>query len=84
MTYSDPDNLLHVCWYGYSTGWGAEGDWIFPGMAHTCYVFNNYPSIKSVGNKKIIFQAEKFNKWIKALWKCKVKNVSVGNLKLEK
>lgn len=28
MTYSDP-SLRHCSWYGYSTGWGAEGDWIF-------------------------------------------------------
>ncbi|MPD05720.1 hypothetical protein E2C01_101480 [Portunus trituberculatus] len=30
MTYVDPSSLLHFSWYGYSTGWGAEGDWIFP------------------------------------------------------
>ncbi|XP_071519403.1 uncharacterized protein [Panulirus ornatus] len=30
MSYSDPEALLHVTWYGYSTGWGAEGEWIFP------------------------------------------------------
>ncbi|KAK4293009.1 hypothetical protein Pmani_034259 [Petrolisthes manimaculis] len=30
MRYTDPETLLHVTWYGYSTGWGAEGDWVFP------------------------------------------------------
>ncbi|KAK7076358.1 hypothetical protein SK128_019158 [Halocaridina rubra] len=29
MSYTDPELLLHVTWYGYCTGWGAEGDWIF-------------------------------------------------------
>jgi len=31
MTYKDPETLLKVCHYGFSTGWGSEGDWIFPG-----------------------------------------------------
>ncbi|TOF71570.1 hypothetical protein CGJ15_27935, partial [Vibrio parahaemolyticus] len=30
MTYSDPETLLHATWYGFSTGWGAEGEWVFP------------------------------------------------------
>ncbi|XP_047489621.1 uncharacterized protein LOC125039572 [Penaeus chinensis] len=30
MSYTDPDTLLHVTWYGYSTGWGASGEWVFP------------------------------------------------------
>lgn len=33
MSYTDPNTLLHVTWYGYSTGWGASGEWMFPGMA---------------------------------------------------
>ena len=31
MIYKDPEILLHITHYGYSTGWGADGDWIFPG-----------------------------------------------------
>nr|XP_045596590.1 uncharacterized protein LOC123757179 [Procambarus clarkii] len=30
MSYSDPETLLHATWYGFATGWGAEGEWIFP------------------------------------------------------
>ncbi|XP_066983196.1 uncharacterized protein [Macrobrachium rosenbergii] len=30
MSYTDPESLLHVTWYGFSTGWGAAGEWIFP------------------------------------------------------
>ncbi|XP_037791125.1 uncharacterized protein LOC119586464 [Penaeus monodon] len=30
MSYTDPNTLLHVTWYGYSTGWGASGEWMFP------------------------------------------------------
>ncbi|XP_018008299.1 uncharacterized protein LOC108666006, partial [Hyalella azteca] len=30
MVYQDPRRLLHVAYYGFSTGYGAEGDWIFP------------------------------------------------------
>ena len=31
MIYKDPEILLHITHYGYSTGWGADGDWTFPG-----------------------------------------------------
>lgn len=41
MSYTDPDTLLHVTWYGYSTGWGASGEWMFPGTASppACLMF---------------------------------------------
>ncbi|XP_076038042.1 uncharacterized protein LOC143023402 [Oratosquilla oratoria] len=36
MTYSDPETLLHVSWYGFSTGWGADGHWTFEDERDSC------------------------------------------------
>lgn len=31
MTFEDPERLEDIRYYGYCTGWGVEGDWIFSG-----------------------------------------------------